>query len=59
MSNGMSVTVCFLSVITLVAVVPSAVFLGLAVFFPIFALQFTDAIKLYHVSKYRLAIVPM
>jgi len=29
----MSVTVCFLSVITLVAVVPSAVFLGLAVFF--------------------------
>jgi len=57
MSTGVSVTVSFLSIIALVAFVSPAVFLGLAVFSDIF-LQFTDAIKLYHASKNRLAIVP-
>jgi amino acid transporter len=44
MSKGVTVTVSFLSIIALVAVVPPAVFLGLAVFSDNF-LQFTDAIK--------------
>ena len=53
----MSVTVGFICIIDFMAVISPASFIGLAVF-PIFVLQFTNTIKLYHVSKYRLSIIP-